>query len=154
MSNATLPSALRHTSRTAHAHTRTLHCSRFPAGGNCTTAVGLIVDDADGLWKLITGDESQYYVTGPHYPNASTTTDSQNAAYTKHCGNGCLYNLRVDPMEKEDLSGSEPGMMARLWTKLEEYEATAFNPHRGTVDPEACITAATKWGGFWGPWMP
>lgn len=33
---------------------------RFPADGNCATAVGLIVEDDDGLWKLITGDENQY----------------------------------------------------------------------------------------------
>lgn len=47
-----------------------------------------------------------------------------------------------------------PERVAAMWTKLEAYEATAFNPHRGNTDPEACITAATKWGGFWGPWMP
>lgn len=49
-----------------------------PRQGNCSSVIGLIVDEgADGLWKLITGDENQYVWTGPHYPNSSTDFDSQ-----------------------------------------------------------------------------
>jgi hypothetical protein len=57
--------------------------------GNCTTVSGIIVDQrsradgvsaADGvpgLWKLLTGDESQYVDVGPYYPNSTTNFDSQ-----------------------------------------------------------------------------
>lgn len=59
--------------------------------GNCSTVVGLIIDEGKGgLWKLLLGDEQQYSWTGPHYPNKTTNFDSQDPIYTKHCGNGCL----------------------------------------------------------------
>lgn len=49
-----------------------------PRQGNCSSVIGLIVDEGeDGLWKLLTGDEKQYVWTGPHYPNSSTDFDSQ-----------------------------------------------------------------------------
>jgi hypothetical protein len=120
---------------------------------NCSTAVGLIVDDPDGLWKLLTGSESQYYQTGPAFPNASTTTDSQNQMYTKECANGCLFNLRTDPTERVDLAKVYPGKVLHLNVRLAAYEATAFNPHRGTDNGAACKAAATVWDGFWGPWL-
>ena len=66
----------------------------------------------------------RYYSTGPHYPNASTNTDSQAAAYTKHCGNGCLYNLRADPTERDDLAAAMPDKLGLLRQKLSVYETT------------------------------
>ena len=62
---------------------------QLPVGDNCTTVSAIIVDDADGLWKLITGDEKQYVTTGPHYPNSTTNFNSQDPQWTGHCANGC-----------------------------------------------------------------
>jgi hypothetical protein len=39
------------------------------------------------------------------------------------------------------------------YAKLEAYETTAFNPHRGPVDPAACAKALGPYGGFWGWWI-
>lgn len=123
--------------------------------GNCTTVTGLIVDEgANGLWKLMTGDEKQYVGTGPHYPNSTTDFDSQDPIFIKHCGNGCLFNLNEDPLEKNNLAESMPEKVATLHKKLEKYEKTAFNPHRGKTDPAACQAAIHKYGGFWGPFIP
>jgi hypothetical protein len=56
----------------------------------------VIVDEgAEGMWKLLTGDVQQDMYTGPHYPNSSTNEISNN--FVGHCGNGCLYNIKVRP---------------------------------------------------------
>ena len=126
-----------------------------PKGSRCSTLAGIIVDEGEGkpLWKLLLGDEKQYAKTGPHYPNSSTNFDSQADAYLRHCGNGCLYELRADPFENNDLAATMPEKVAELVAKTDSYAASAFNPHRGQVDPAACETGLTKHRGFWGPWI-
>lgn len=54
-----------------------------------------------GLWKLLTGDVQQDVYMGPHYPNSSTNEVSNN--FVGHCANGCLYELRSDPLEAHDV---------------------------------------------------
>lgn len=124
----------------------------LPAHGKCTTVSGLIVDEGTGgLWKLLTGDVHQAVYTGLHFPNSST--DELSQSFVSHCANGCLYNLKEDPLERHDLSEKMPSRLRKLHLKLEEYEATAFNPHRGSIDPLACEYAVKKYGGFWGPFL-
>jgi len=38
-------------------------------------------------------------------------------------------------------------------SSLSRYEDTAFNPHRGVDDPQACEMAMGEYGGFWGPFV-
>lgn len=122
------------------------------ATGRCTTVSGLIVDEGtDGLWKLLTGDVQQAVYMGPRYPNSSTNEISND--FVGHCGNGCLYDLRSDPLELIDLAGEQPERLAVMYKKLEQYELSAFNPHRGPVDPAACAKAMGEYGGFWGWWI-
>jgi hypothetical protein len=45
---------------------------------------------------------------GPHYPNSSTNFDSQAAEYVLHCGDGCLFELESDPIERHDLAAAMP----------------------------------------------
>ena len=121
--------------------------------GRCTTVSGVIVDEgaAGGLWKLLTGDVQQAVHTGPHYPNA--TTDEISASFVGHCADGCLYNLRDDPLELHDLAPTMPAKAAALRAKVEAYETSAFNPKRGKINPAACDKALGQYGGFWGPFL-
>ena len=112
----------------------------------------MIVDEGSGgLWKLLTGTIEQAVYLGPHWPNASTDMDSSK--FVQRCGNGCLYELRADPFETNDMAAARPDKAKTLLQKVEAYEATAFNPRRGGYDPAACA-AATKYGNFWGPFLP
>ena len=126
---------------------------RVPEGnGRCTTAAGLIVDEGtDGLWKLLTGDIEQAVYTGPHYPNASTNEVS--ADFVGHCANGCLYELRSDPLELHDVAALHPDRLKAMYARLEQEETTAFNPDRGQSDPKACGKVLGEYGGFWGPFL-
>ena len=50
-------------------------------------------------YPLLTGDVQQAVYTGPHYPNK--TTNEISAHFVGHCADGCLYNLRDDPLVDE-----------------------------------------------------
>ena len=120
---------------------------------NCTTVATLIVDEESHLWKLITGDEKQYVGTGAEYPNASTNFESQDPRYVRHCGDGCLFDLRADPLERDDVAAAYPLTVRALTAKLAAYEASAFNPDRGKDDGTACKVGLGLYGGFWGPFL-
>ena len=49
---------------------------------------------------------------------------------------------------------AKPEKVAELYRKIEAYEATAFNPHRGSTAPQSCEAAEGEYGGFWGPFLP
>ena len=67
---------------------------------------------------------------------------------------GCLYNVVEDPEERDDLSRVEPRVLIEMHKKLAKYQATYFNPDRGSKSPEACAAALGKYEGFWGPFLP
>lgn len=124
----------------------------LPKDGNCSTVVGVVVDDGEGhLWKLILGDENQYVGTGELYPNISTGDfDSQAAKYTRHCGSGCLFDVAADPLETTDLAAGKPRKLKQLRAIVDGYVDTIFFPNRGKPDPAGCAAAEAR-GGFWGP---
>ena len=73
---------------------------------------------------------------------------------TAHCGDGCLFNIKEDPYEYENLATKMPDVLAQMQKKLTKYQDTYFNPDRGKIWPGACETALNKYGGFWGPFEP
>jgi len=89
--------------------------------------------------------------TGPHYPNSTTNYDP-DSMYGE-CHPACLYNIGLDPFEDTDLAASNPSRVVAMLAKLEAYEQTAFNPHRGQIDPAACRAVLGEYGGFWGPFI-
>ena len=108
----------------------------LPRGGACATLNGLIQMENATLWKLLLGHNDQSIVTGPFFPNASTPAALPAAVV--HCGHGCLFDLTADPLEATDLAAAMPQRVERMRNRLEALLPTAFNPHRGGVDPRAC----------------
>jgi len=110
---------------------------------------GLILGD----YKILLGPNHQAGWTGPVYPNI--TTNWISADTVAHCGPnyGCLFNLKEDPTEHNDIADQNPDILTKLRNRLLEIRATVFDPDRGAVDPRACQTARTKYNGYWGPWI-
>ena len=105
-----------------------------------------------GDYKIITGGISFAVHTGPQYPNKTTVPDEIHKKV--NCGDGCLYNIKQDPYEYNDLATKMPDMLKTMQKKLQDYQKTFFNPDRGKIWPGACETAINKYGGFWGPFLP
>ena len=122
---------------------------------NATVVQGLV--RADG-WKLLIGETGQNIWTGPQYPNKSTSWN--DVPY--HCGvpssppdgkGGCLFNILTDPTEHDDVAADHPDIVAEMYARLLELQATAFGPNRGKDDGTACKNALQTWKGFWGPFL-
>jgi len=64
---------------------------------------------------------------------------------------GCLFNILSDPTEHDDVAAAHPAIVAEMYARIEELQASAFGPARGVNDGAACRAATHKWGGFWGP---
>ena len=106
-----------------------------------------------GEFKILTGQQLQAGWTGPEYPN--NTNPHGGIAAVQDCGDdGCLYNIRNDPEEREDLAKKMPEALKDIQEKLAKYQAKYFNPDRGNISPEACDAALNKYNGFWGPFVP
>ena len=105
-----------------------------------------------GDYKILQGDVKQAGWTGPQYPNL--TNPAGGIKTVEHCGDGgCLYNIKEDPEERENLATKMPDILKEMQQKLAKYQATYFDPNRGKVSPLACQTAMDKYKGFWGPFI-
>lgn len=104
-----------------------------------------------GDWKIVTGEEAQDGWEGPVYPNG--TKPQGGIPGVKHCGAGCLFNVKEDPHEHEEVSSLYPDKLAELQAALAKANQTLFNPDRGLNNPAACELAASKYGGFVGPFV-
>ena len=63
------------------------------------------------------------------------------------------YNIFDDETEQEDIAKREPVILARLIKRLEELEASAWTPNRGSPTTEACNAARQLYKGFYGPFV-
>ena len=119
--------------------------------------------NASRLWKLFgtdfpgtpQGSTGWACFPGPQYPNATDPSCHSGGGCDKELG-GCLFELRSDPTEHVDLaaSASHAEVLRGLVGRLGELQASLFNPDRGAKDPRACDVARSRYGGFYGPWLP
>jgi len=102
-------------------------------------------------YKILVGTVTGAGWTGPQYPNK---THPEGIRPTQKCGeSGCLYNIKTDPNEHNNLAVAMPDILEMMHNKLEKYRATYFNPFRGFTSKEACDKAINKYGSFWGPFL-
>ena len=102
-----------------------------------------------GDLKILTGKVSQAGWTAYDHPN---TTDV--SLPDQSCGKkGCLYNIKLDPHELDNLAATNKRDLKNMRNKLIQYQATHFDPDRGSVSNEACVAALGTHGGFWGPFV-
>ena len=69
-----------------------------------TTSInGLIKEDlaTPGSWKILIGPIQQDCWTSPVYPNRSTDIGCDCSVNVRDCKDGCLFEIRSDPLEYE-----------------------------------------------------
>ena len=142
------------TSRSARTTLAVGAASRPNTRGGDARVQGFLLDlrgDADtpGLWKLLVGNVPMAAWQSESFPNRSTGNFPN-----EDCGaGGCLFELQSDPSEHHDVAQEQPALVARLKSAIAAAQETVFSPDRGAQDPQSCVQAMTKWGGFWGPWV-
>ena len=105
-----------------------------------------------GDYKILQGVVEQAGWTGPQYPNLTNPTGGIKAL--EKCGqDGCLYNIKEDPEERVNLASKMPDVLKEMQEKLAKYQATYFNPKRGTEPASFCQTVKDKYKGFAGPFI-
>ena len=72
------------------------------------------VDDVVG--DLVEALKQKGMWTRAHYPNSSHSVDA-----VKNCGNGCLYNIKEDPLEQHNLATKLPDVLKKMQSKMAEY---------------------------------
>eukprot|EP00055_Hartaetosiga_balthica_P003234 m.7069 g.7069 ORF g.7069 m.7069 type:complete len:553 (+) comp2699_c0_seq1:7-1665(+) len=114
----------------------------------------LLSDQAlvNGEWKVLVGKVRNAAWGGPEYPNATTATDPIGH-HSRDCGKGCLYNVHVDPNERNDLSAQNPQQLESMLELLANLSKTIWPNDPGNVDPRCAEAAQNLYGGFYGPWM-
>jgi arylsulfatase I/J len=105
-----------------------------------------------GDYKILVGRVSNAGWTGPQYPN--NTNPAGGITAVENCNEGCLFNIKEDPEERNNLNTTMTEVLSKMQEKLKMYFTTFFNPDRGKTDPRACETAINEYRGFWGPWLP
>ena len=112
-----------------------------------------------GRYKLVVGRQPMNGWQGPFYPNATgkepgfPDADVSND-FWYDCGPaGCLFDVFADPTEHHDLALELPQTRKDLLDRLGELNEGVFAPNRGKPSRAACVVAAAKYGGFYGPFV-
>ncbi|XP_065839147.1 arylsulfatase B-like isoform X2 [Oscarella lobularis] len=119
-----------------------------PIGGR-DMVQGLVSGD----YKILIGKVGTAGWTGPQFPNTTDGHPTGGIDITEDCGTGCLFNIKEDPEERNNLAASMGDMLKQMQQKLAKYQETFYNPERGNKDPAACDAAIHRYEGFWGPWV-
>ena len=123
------------------------------SGQNSTSPrIDIPISDAtliSGDYKILVGGVHMNAWTGPIFPN---NTHPQVRIYSARCGDsGCLYDIRKDPCEHNNIAEKMPDVLKTMKKKLKGYQASVFRPDRGDKWPGACDAPFNKYGGFRGP---
>lgn len=130
-------------------------------------------------YKLVTGIQPYGRHSGELFPNCSTvkgvyndhgpqfidlkifdhkldlarrTKKEREIYWQEDCGEGCLYNLEVDPNEHTNIADVASDMFDKMKASLTELNKNLFVPERGDASTAACKTALSN-GGFMGPFV-
>lgn len=119
------------------------------------TLVGALI--RDDYYKLLLGPANQRFLvgqdilTGPIFPNASIVIPVMNP---RVCGrtpeNGCLFHVKDDPSESNNLAIQMPDLFVRMLSRLDEIQLSVYSPDRGHKSKVACEQAIDN-GYYWGP---
>lgn len=103
--------------------------------------------------------ERLFHRQAPNFPNATIEPDpTVHADGAFDCGAGCLFNIRRDPSEYNDLSRDQPEKLDEMLHRYHAAVDDTFTPkqrpgenYKG--DTERCKAFVQEHGGFKGPYL-
>ncbi|KAK2142099.1 hypothetical protein LSH36_997g02061 [Paralvinella palmiformis] len=102
---------------------------------NCSFDIRVRAAIRVGDWKLLTGDPGEgKWIPPPHYQQNKPWIKNQNYNSDQ---NLWLFNIRTDPLEKNDVSSEYPDIVHHLLDRLSYYNSTAVPVRYPQSDPEA-----------------
>ena len=105
-----------------------------------------------GQYKILTGT---VYRSGWYGSQVSRTQEFlPETQDVSKCGFGCLYDIKNDPGEHENLAKKMPRVLETMQKKLRQYQATYFDPIRGGEWPAAEELSYLKYHKHLGPFVP
>ena len=118
----------------------------------------LLVSDGDALWKYMDGKFTHATWVGPTFPNASGADPA--GAPVEDCTAGCLFDVRADETEHNNVAAANPAVVAKMSARLAELVPNFYsNSDTGGTDlcPKGtqdcmCWAAKNLHSGFLGPW--
>ena len=110
---------------------------------------GLIMGD----YKLLFGTQDPAYWTTLDFPNG-TTPEPQSIDCGSLEDGGCLFNIKLDPTEHEDIvnKSENKALVQEMRERYIELLNTTYTPNTGDTDPRCCQQIEIN-GGYWGPWL-
>ena len=69
------------------------------------------------------------------------------------CGMGCLFNIRTDPHETNDLAEINPGLLESMRARFLVLNATQFDAPKLAEDAELCRAYFKAHDGYLGPYL-
>jgi arylsulfatase B len=123
------------------------------------TLVGGLINSE--YFKILLGPSNLHWAvgqdvtTGPIWPNV--TLSKPPLLIPKQCERtpetGCLFNVKDDPSESNNLAASMPQLFNELLARVDSLQKTVYSPKRGYKNVAAC-EAAVKNGYYWGTFWP
>ena len=117
----------------------------------------------DGRLKIVTGTQGMSMWTPQVYPREGMPQPLQVVPgpskikqldhWPQDCTLGCLYDIIADPNERYNMAAEKPEDLARMMALLAELNKTNYEPNRGSGDKTACTVAASKYSGYYGPFV-
>ncbi|KAK7476921.1 hypothetical protein BaRGS_00031860, partial [Batillaria attramentaria] len=113
------------------------------------------IDTILNNYKLMTGSPGTFNDWYPlpkdevAMPSTEYYDDGQLAdVVSKQKWNPRLYNIRLDPEERNDLSETEPDMMTFMMNRLQQWMKSGVPPQNSPKDPKG---DPKNWDGVWTP---
>eukprot|EP00118_Oscarella_pearsei_P016699 m.161248 g.161248 ORF g.161248 m.161248 type:complete len:523 (+) comp38811_c0_seq1:35-1603(+) len=110
--------------------------------------IALIKDD----YKVLLAQNPWAGWTDPISPNE--TAPVMSGMDCSLSSGGCLYNIKNDPEERDNLASVEVDRLLEMAAKAMWYNSTMYLPDRGhSPNPEACEYALNVYDTTWGPFV-
>ncbi len=111
-------------------------------------------------YKLLLGPQDWAGYTSPVYPNASSVIPANSPNQWAFCGSGCLFDVRADPEERNDIASTNKEIVKSMTARLALLSSGFYSNNDTGVDvcPQGtqlcgCWAAINIWGGFLGPYQ-